>query len=90
MFTPDVSEGWLFQTGDVTGSTATLYRYRSRPDALSAFGSGFAAGVPELRVTIPGDAAFPWTSEPVWFRVGKITTLLGQTPYLIPRLPLWR
>ena len=88
-FTPDTAEGWFMQTGEVTGDTVTLRRLRSRAASTDPFGSALTE-LASVTVTLPADAAHAWETEPVFFRVGKITTLLGRTPYLIPRLPLWR
>lgn len=88
MFTPDKGEGWLMQTGDIVGTDATLRRFRSRATSTDAWGSSLTELDPVV-VTLPAEPAHGWT-DPVFFRVGKVTRYLGTTPYLTPRLPLWR
>lgn len=88
MFTPDVSEGWLMETGAISGSSTILRRFRSRASSADPYGSALTE-LDSLTVTLPEAHAHDWT-EPVWFRVGKVTRLLGTTPTVTPRLPLWR
>ena len=76
------------QTGDIVGTDATLRRFRSRATSTDAWGSSLTELDPVV-VTLPAEPAHGWT-DPVFFRVGKVTRYLGTTPYLTPRLPLWR
>ena len=88
MFTPDVSEGWLMETGAISGNSTILRRFRSRASSTASYGSALTE-LDSLTVTLPESHAHDWT-EPVWFRVGKVNRLLGTTPTVTPRLPLWR
>lgn len=89
MFTPNKGEGWLMQTGAISGATVTLRQFRSRATTTADFGSALSECDPVF-VTLPDEPAHPWTADPVWFRVGRVTRILGGTPTLSPRLPLWR
>lgn len=87
MFTPDVTEGWLMQTGVVTAEACSLRRFRSRATSTDPYGSALTE-LDALTVTLPAAHAHDWT-EPVWFRVGRVTQYFGTNPLLTPRLPLW-
>lgn len=89
MFTPDVPEGWLYQTAAVTDDTITIRRFRSRASSTDAYGSALTEAA-SIDVTIPATAAHPWGADPVWFRVGRIIRYLSTTPRLAPLLPRWR
>jgi len=91
MFTPNKSEGWLRQLGTYTGTgpkVSTLHQLRSRATSTDNFGTALT-DLGTLPVTLPAAFAHDWT-EPVWFRVGKVTTYFGTSPTLTPLLPRWR
>lgn len=88
MFTPDKSEGFLLQTGDVIGDTVQMRRYHTRTSPSANYGTALSyQGV--YNVTLPAAAAVPWPSEPVWFRVGQVSRTFGSNARLTPRLPRW-
>lgn len=88
MLTPDKDEGWMLQTGVISTDTVRLRRLRSRASSTDDFGTTLSAKA-SLYVTLPSSPAAAW-SEPVWFRVGRVTSYFGRSPRLHPRLPRWR
>lgn len=90
MFTPMVGEGWLRQTGIITGGDSVqVLWFKSRASTVAAWGSSLTyAG--QRNMVLPSDAAHPWTSEPVWFRVGRVHRTLGSPDVVAPLLPRWR
>jgi len=89
MFTPWRDEGWVFQTGAVVGDVVTLKKYWSRTSTANNFGTALSFKG-NVAITLPSGAAHPWTSEPVWFRVGRVRKLYGTAARLTPLLPRWR
>lgn len=89
-FTPMAGEGWLRQTGAIIdGDTVQVLWFKSRASTANAWGSSLTyAG--QRNLTLPADAAHSWTSEPVWFRVGRVHRRLGAPDVVVPLLPRWR
>lgn len=90
MFTPDKGEGWLLQTAEVTDGKITLHRFRSRAASTDAYGSALTDLMAPYTVSLPAEPAHEWGTDPVWFRVGRTTQFLSNTPRITPRLPRWR
>lgn len=89
IFTPYKGEGWILQNGAIASNALTVRRYQSRSAPGASIGSGLRYDGQTI-VTLPDGAAVPWTSEPVWLRVGKVTRRFGTTARLTPLLPRWR
>lgn len=88
MFTPDKTEGWLMQTGDIDGTSVTLRRFRSRETSTDNYGTALVERSP-IVVTIPASPAHDWPAEPVWFRAGRLITVAGSPARVAPLLPRW-